>query len=229
MGSSNVLMVIAVVAVAVATFGFVFNILGVGQSTGFASNDGGNVTFEIESSVHINFTNNIINWSTGYVNTSGPAPCLPNVEAQLATYTVGEASDPSGIFCGVNWQPQLQGLTLQSDSNQDIRVNLSSNQNATTLIDGAGNNFGSNFRWRVSNNESGACNDGAYQPQPATYSEIVINTNVTICDSLNWGPTNDSLDIDFLLNISDQASLLGYQTAVITALAERGVQNTTTQ
>jgi hypothetical protein len=218
-GITTLLMVVAVVAVAVAGF----NVYQVAQksTTGFASSDRGNVTFEIESQIHIIFTNNLINWSTGYVNTTGPSPCTTGVEAQLSTDPAGQASSPSGTFCSVSWIPVLQGLTLQSDSNQDIRVNLTSDQNATTLIDGVGNNFGSNLQWKVSNNKSDTCNINGTGLAPTTYTEIALNGNVTICDSMNWGPSNDALDIDFLVNISSSASVLGERKAIITATAER--------
>lgn len=221
---TTLLMVVAVIAVAVAAF----NVYRVAQTsaTGFASSDRGNVTFEIESQIHIIFTNNLINWSTGFVDTDGtPSLCIPGVEAQLSTDPTGEASSPTGIFCGVNWIPVLQGLTLQSASNQDILVNLTSNQNALNLIDG-GTSFGSSFQWKVSNNKTNTCNIDGTGLAPTTYTEIVQNGNVTICNSMNWGPGNNALDIDFLVNISSSASVTGERRAIITATAERGIQNT---
>ena len=227
MSSTNVLMVVAVIAVAVAVFGTIMNFVNV--QTGFASSDLGNVSFQIESKIEIFFTNNIINWSTGYVDIDGtPAVCVAGVEAQLATDPIGAAaaSSPTGLStCVVNWQSQLQGLTLRSDSNQDIRVNLTSDQNALNLIDG-GASFGSNFMWKVSNNETSTCNSDGTGLQPTTYTEIVQGANVTICESMNWDFPNDALDIDFLVNISSSASVLGERKAIITALAERGIQNT---
>jgi len=224
MESTNLLMVVAVLAVLASGIGVVMSLVAL-PSAGYASSDLGNVTFEIESLISVQFTNNLINWSTGYVNTTGPSPCVNGVEAQLATDVTGEGAPagtgvngPIGVFCGIGWQPQLQGLTLASLSNQDINVTLTSDSNAITLIDGVGNNFGSNFRWKVSDNKTSTCNSAF---NPLSYSEIVQGQNVIACDSMNFENTHNAFDIDFYVNISDQAAQIGYQKAVITATAER--------
>ncbi len=216
------LTVVAVLAVLASGIGF-FSTLSSLRSAGYASSDEGNVTFEIESKIDISFITNLINWSTGYVNTSGPAPCVAPVDAQLATDPTGlpeDGSSPPGIFCGVNWIPQLQGLTLQSDSNQDINISLSSTEDASTLLDGLGN-----FMWKFSDNETGTC-QGNFDPALIVYTEIIAGSGVILCNQTDWNTGSDALDIDFLVNISDQASVQGEKTAVITATAIRSeVQN----
>jgi hypothetical protein len=219
---TTLLMIVAVVAVGISAFN-VFNTLQL-KSAGYASSDRGNVTFEILSNINVIFNNSIINWSIGYVNTT--SPCPSPVEAQLTTNATGpgmRALPATGIYCGVGWIPQLTGLTLQSDSNVDIKVNISSNQNALNLIDG-GNNYApyaSNFQWKVFNNETNSCNTTIGAIGPLTYTEIVAGQNVTLCDVLNWGNNNDIITIDFLLNISSSTSVLGERKAIITASAER--------
>lgn len=223
MESTNMLIVVAVLAVLASAFGVVMSLTVLPGSTGYAASDAsdiGNVTFEIESLIIVQFTNNIINWSTGYVNTSGISPCVGggSFEAVLSTDIAAPGSFGSTIFCGVNWVPQTQGLTLESLSNQDINVTLTSDSNATTLIDGVGNNFNSNFRWVVSENETGSCNSA---PNPAAYTEILIGQDVVVCDSMNFDQGSKAIDIDFEVNISEKAAQLGYQKAVITATAIR--------
>ena len=200
------------------------------RSAGYASSrEYGNVTFEIESRILITFTNNLVNWSTGYVDTDGtPTECGPGVEAQLATNTTNGssgnllASNPSGSKCGISWIPRLQGLTLRSDSNQDIVVTLNSDQNALNLIDGGVTipTNKSEFQWMVQNNATGTTCEG--RMYPLNYTDIVAGTNVTICNDMDWADgVSDTLDIDFLVNISSYATVLGERRAVITATAER--------
>lgn len=215
---TKALMGIAVIAV-IASAVNLFTFLTVG-TTGYASIDSGNVTLEIQSKIDINFTNRIINWSSGYVNNSGPAPCTVGVFATLDT---NNSVNP--IICGATpgWQPQTQGLVIQSDSNKDVTLNLTSTQNASSLID---NNLvlvpASTFKWRASDftvggDVAGACTGVA---SPASYADIVANQQVTICNNFNWENTFDELEIDFQLNISPQAPpQAGYRTAVIQATA----------
>lgn len=226
---TGVLMVVAVIAVVVSGINLINNVAL--SQTGRASTTPGNVTLEIQSIIDINFTNNIINWSSGYVDSDGtPTECTSISEAQLATNTVNGsagnslASNPSGIKCGVGWIPRLQGLTLQSDSNQDILVNITSNQNAFNLIDnGVALTPPSEFQWMVQENETGSCEAGATTGRlyPTNYTNVVQGVAITICNDFDWGPTTDALDIDFLVNISPQATVVGYRTAVMTATAER--------
>lgn len=219
---TNVLMIVAVVAVAVSLIG-VFSQFST-QHTGYA--EFGNVTFQIESVIAINFTNSLINWSTGYVNTTGPAPCTGggSFEAVLSTDTSKTGSFGSPVFCGVNWQQQNQGLTLQSDSNSDINVTLTSDIDANALIDG-GLSLGSNFRWVVSNNETGTCNTAGAGHEiglnPTTYTEIIQDAEVVVCDSMNYDQGANALDIDFELNISEASTVVGEREATITATAEK--------
>lgn len=211
-GVTNILMVVAVIAVVISAFGL-FASLDVFKGAGYATSDVGNVTFEIASNVDIAFTTNIINWTSGYIN--NVAPC--------GDWAILNSNGTN--ICAVNWRTVTQGLTLESRSSVDINVTLTSNRGINDLI---GLTSVPGFMWKVDENESRTCNNvagGWYGP--TTYTEIVAGTPVKICESMNYGTSNNALDIDFQVNITKNAIVTDYRTAVITASAQRGTQNTT--
>jgi hypothetical protein len=203
---TGLLMVVAVVAVVASAIGL-FASFDKFSGSGYASSDTGNVTFEIASNIDINFTRDIINWSSGYVNTTGPAPCDGTNQ-----YAILNSNGTN--YCAAGWATISQGLIIESLSSVDVNLTLTSNANITSLTSAPGQ-----FQWRVTDNESTSCTGG---PAPSTYTEIVAGVPTLVCNDLNWEPSTDSLEIDFLVNISKDAVVQQYRTATITAQAERG-------
>ncbi len=209
-GVTKVLMVVAVLAVITSVIG-VFSTLNL-KSSGFASSGQGNVTLEIQQVISLNFTNNLINWSSGFVNTS----CGTGLYAILDTN-----NSASPIICGTGWQTQNRGLILTTfGSTLPIAVNLTSNKNASLLLDN-GANFGSAFMWKLSEfnitdgSEPSTC-DGTLTP--TSYTPIQTNQVVRVCNQTQFNPDKDELRIDFQLNVSNNApAQTGYRTATITA------------
>lgn len=199
---TGVLMVVAVVAVAVAAFNF-FTILAF-KPTGHAT-DQGNATLEIESQIVINFTVDLIDWGIGYVNSSASY-------AELNT---------EGLMTGTGWQTVTQGLVLESTSNENVTVNLSSDVNADEFIDGGFGTGLSTFEWKVSDNEANSCSTGA---QPSGYADVTT-TDTVICSNLLFGaegtPEPNTLLIDLQLNITKSTATVGTKKAVLTATAEK--------
>lgn len=211
-GLTTTLMVVAVLAMVVSGVSVFLNLQK--ASTGFASNIGqGNVTLEIAQLIDINFSRNLINWSSGYVNVT--PPCVSG----FAYLNTNDSVNPT--ICGALWNPQTNGLILEGLSTLPIAINLSSNVNSTTLIDGVGNNYGSTFRWKVQEFNSA----GVSEPltcdatlAPIAYTDIVQGQSVRVCNQTNFQSDRDELRIDFWLNISQSApAQTGYRTAVITA------------
>ena len=209
MNTTNLLMVLAVVAVVASAVAVVYHLPT--SQTGMASTTPGNVTLEIAQVLDINFTRQIINWSSGYVNTS----CGTN-----AILDTNNTASP--IICGSSWAPQTNGLILESLSSLPIAINLSSTANASTLIDG-GNNLGSTFRWKVQEFNFA----GVGEPltcdatlAPTVYTDIQSTGQIRICNNTRYESDRDELRIDFQVNISQLApALVGYRTAQITATA----------
>jgi len=207
-GVTNVLMVVAVIAVVVSVFGVIstLNLRG----SGFASSSPGNVTLEIQQVIELNFTRNLINWSSGFVNTSCGTSALLDTNNTV-----------NPIICGQGWVPQTTGLILTTlGSSLPIAINLSSNQNASTLID-AGGSLSSAFRWKVQEyNITGGAEPLTCDATltPLAYTDIVANQNVKICNQTQYAVDRNELRIDFQVKISQFApAQTGYRTAIITA------------
>ncbi|MBI2044673.1 hypothetical protein HYT23_01305 [Candidatus Pacearchaeota archaeon] len=166
---SNVLMVVAVIAVALAVFNL-GSVIVVQQSTGFASSDVGNASLSVAASVSINFTQrDFINWGSGAVDTSAGQFATLNSEG-----TVSGASPA--------WNTVTSGLNLTNDGNVNVRLNLSADKDAIGFIGPSPPVITAPwYQWRVSNASqlpSIVCGTGTTQLNPTTY------TNVTCFDGV---------------------------------------------
>lgn len=193
-GITNILMVVAVVAVAFSAVNF-FATLAL-KPTGYANLDTGTANLTISSSIELNFVQDIVDWGTGYVTPGNPGAIL----------------DTEGNMTGTDWTPQSQGLVLESTSNILVEVTLNSSLGAIDFIDG-GTAQGSSFRWKVKENEVGAC-PGTLAPSSYTDAST---TGVIICSSMDHVSTANELLIDLELNVSATAPT-GTKGTILTAI-----------
>lgn len=204
---TKALMVIAVVAVVIAAVN-VISIVSVGQ-TGFASTEIGNATLEIEGKASINFTNNLINWSTGSVDVEGG---YENATLISNGTNIGH----------VGWLTVSTGLVLENDGNTDVTLNLSSDNSATA---GADNGFPGDdpdttdelFQWQLNQiAEAGSCTGTGLQD--TTWTNVAYPDSKEVCDDFNWDNANDEIEIDLLVRIP-KGTPVGAKVNVITATA----------
>lgn len=209
MNTTNLLMVLAVVAVIASAVVLVNNVAI--SRTGMASSDTGNVTLVIESKIDINFTNSLLNWSIGNVD-----------PAQSWAYLNSEGVNINNL----SWLNVTRGLVLQSDSSMNLTVNLTSNKNAFNFLDsGVVVSPPSQFLWKVNMNQTfdyGADIDGEVGSCNASLTPLVWTavptTNVSICSNFGFADAADELEIDVALNISKNAPV-GPKNVTLTATA----------
>lgn len=207
MESTKVLTVVAVVAVVVALFGVVVTFATVDdvlKFAGKATTETGTGTVTVLGVANLNFSRNLVNWSTGSVNVSGSTPCGGAYSVLDTEGTVLCATSPG-------WQVQNAGLVLDNIGNSNITVNLTSSNNAAGFIGGTG----PIYNWKLSNNETGSCNASL---NPTIY-QAVSTAPITICTNfgnVNGYPSSNQMEID--LNITIPAtSPPATKTSVITA------------
>ncbi|GBE19426.1 MAG TPA: hypothetical protein ENG87_03070 [Candidatus Pacearchaeota archaeon] len=194
MKSTNLLMIVAVVAVSLAAINLIVTINKVGDIqalTGYAT-DTATANLTVQGAASITFVISNISWGSGYVNES------PITFAVLDT--VGNTIN------GTNWATVSTGLTLRNDGNNDVTINLSADKNSTQFIGGTAGN-GPIFQWNVSNAEEGSCSNGG--TNNATNITSFTDANITsqlACWNLSNDAASDLLRIDLRLEIPQDAA-----------------------
>ena len=204
MNGTKTLTLVAIIAVALAAFNLIITMDKVGELTGYASDDEGNATLEIVESIDIRFDVNLIEWGSGYVNTT------------LGTNATLDTLGNNARWVNQSGYPVTQGLVLENVGNVNASIDLSSSDNAATFIGG----FVTppEFQWNITNNETGSCEGGVLIADNVWAD--VSTSPVTVCNKLLAGPLvgydQNSLLIDLRILIPSDAGL-GTRTATITA------------
>ncbi|OIO80232.1 hypothetical protein AUJ84_04275 [Candidatus Pacearchaeota archaeon CG1_02_32_132] len=198
MNFDNVLIIVAVFAVLVSAIGAGFTYSAINNFkntwvTGFVSSGQANLT--IESAVSINFSNAIINWSSGRINGG-------QTRAQLLTTHKGSVTNG-------NWTAQ-EGFILENIGNVNVTLDLKTNKNSTTLF--GGTNPG--YQWNVTANGTaadvgGTCGNtttllnGGHE---LGYFYPVNTSGMRFCATFNFNTGLDILRIDFNMTIPEDAT-----------------------
>lgn len=174
---SNVLMVIAVVAVALAVFNLASTI--VVQETAFATSDPGNVSLVAAASVSINFTTDSIAWGTGAVNSvASPQSAVLNSEGVITRAAAGAG----------NWTQVTSGLVLKNDGNVHVNLTLVSDKTAATFI--GGTSVTPRYDWKLDNiGVPAACSTGTVALNP-TGAYVAVTTGAVarnVCGNFTVG------------------------------------------
>ena len=192
--SNKSLAVLLMFSIIVSLFGTLITLTKISPNpTGYGVTDtsSGTVNYSVASNVDINFTNSIIDFGVGYVGT-GYSNCT------LVTNSTNQSIDCAG-FHNVT-----TGFLIENIGNKLAEINLSFTDGATTFIHGSG----SRFMFAVNNeSEPGSC----VTEIPNTYdlynfTDITAYANYTICSKFNFTPSEDLLEIDVKLIISEAAS-----------------------
>jgi len=209
--TTKFLMVVAILAVAISLISFISNYASY-KSSGFVSVDTAKANLTIESKIDINFTVDGVNWGTGYVNvTDGLTNATLNTEGDMG---------------GTGWNHVTQGLVLESLSNQNVTINLTSSNDALGFID-TDSDHGSTYMWKITEDEVGSCGPNgvpgsALNSSLLNYKSVADATSypdgVVVCNNFYWGVSKNQLLIDIQVNVSADA-LPGARGSIITATA----------
>ncbi len=150
------------------------------QLTGHATTGVVNVT--IDTSIVLNFSTSLLDFSNGTVTTS-PAKIYSN-----------------GTTVGGTWDPVNGQLVLENVGNVDVSIDLNMNKTAAVFIGGTS----PDVQAHVTDNETNSCDDEGSQTF-ANYASIT-NSGQTACGNLSYQPGSNSINIDFGLIIPNDAS-----------------------
>lgn len=167
------------------------------ELTGYAI-DTGIVNVTITSSASINFTTDLLDLGNGTVTPGGTATVSSN-----STFSANDQ------WTGAQAEGQL---VLENNGNVNVSLTLETNNIAANFI--GGSSPAPSFKLRVTNSETGSCND----TQQFGSFEEVTGSPKNACANLGWGESFDSIIIDAELTIPNNAAT-GTRQATITATA----------
>ncbi len=205
MKTDNALLIVAVIAVIVSIVGagITYNYLTSFRNTitGLAT-DGGWVNLTVEENVAVNFTFEMINWSSGRVDGGETNAILDTSNQTDANVTRG------------NWTGNVAGLVIENIGNSNVTLALHTSNNDSGFIGGSAGG-GPQYRWKVKSNESLSCipNDSSF------YNDTWQNVNTSsqlFCDYLDYLDERDEVRIDFFVRIPSD-SITGDRGSTVTA------------
>lgn len=187
MKSTELLMFVAIIAVALASINLIITINKVGDFrtlVGFVT-DIGTANLTISSNIQVNFTLDNLDWDEGTVAGT-------NDSCELSTY---------GVMNGTGFNNLTDGLTLRNIGNADCTLNLTASKNAADFI--GGDAVTPKFQWNITYNgtETGACPPGL---NITTWTDATTTTT-RACDNFTWRDTEDEIQIEVRIVIPSNA------------------------
>jgi len=165
----------------------------------------------ITTRASINFTINLVDWGSGYVNDTASF-CQLNTEGLN-----------NNLNC-TNFSTVTEGLRIENDGNRNVELNVSSNNTAAQFLGGTS----PAFQWKFSNNESDSCgskgigtncvtNASAIQPQ--SYTSVSTTSNPAfVCPCFRANNPSDLLNLELQIRVPSD-SYTGLRESTITAVA----------
>jgi len=206
-GATNVLMIVAVIAVVASAAVFATNIFGL-SSTGYAQTEFGSAEVIIESTASINFTVNALDWGTGGVNTSQGVFAVLQTDTPYLNNWSENTGDPSSVS---------GGLVIENNGNVDVDLYLRTSNTAANFIcpsDATCTSPGYNWKLQSTAGEPGGCSVGM---TPLAWT-AVSTTDTMVCNQLNQGDP-DEVELDIQLIVPQDADP-GLKQSTITATAQ---------
>jgi hypothetical protein len=194
MAENNTILVVAVLAViaSLAAAGFSYYSLSNGGVSGFASNtDSGTAQLSVTDVVEIEFTDSLIDWGAGRVDTNKTSATL-----DTAAGTVVQGS----------WTPETTGLTLENKGNVQVNVTLSSAKVASVFIGGSSPSF-----------KLKATSANCAATPLSSYTEVGAGAT-PICGGFNFVTGSNTLKVDAQVVVPKDA-VVGAKTDTLTAVA----------
>ncbi len=203
---TDLLMVVAIVAVAFATINLIITINKIGDIkilTGFAT-DTGTANLTIESLASINFTTDNIDWGSGIVDTG---ETLAYLDTKSNSVTHG------------NWTATGTGLILENIGNINVSLDIKAGKTAATFLGGTS----PGYKWRFEDSlEAGSCLNSTggtdALPLDAFYDVNTTSPGTRVCEIFQFADGTDSLKIHLNLSVPYNA-IIGARGDIITATA----------
>lgn len=173
-----------------------------GSITGFITNPNATAKLNISSTTSIKFTNAVVDWSNGTVNTLGG-----NLQCNLTTN--GWGTGYSGCTGFAN--PAPGDLTLENDGNQNVQVQVELTKGAAGWIGGTSPNM---YFKSFSSATRAGCQSGAQ----ATSTTITNTSQKIACGNLTYPDTQDHLNISLMVTVPSDANV-GQKTVDLIATA----------
>ncbi len=163
----------------------------------------------ITARASINWTVNLVDWGSGYVNDTA-SYCQLNTEGLN-----------SPLNC-TNFTTVYQGLRLENDGNRNLQVNVSTNNTAAQFLGGTN----PQYQWKWANNESDSCgsrgigincvtNSSALNYQGSYSTTSASSTE--ICPCFRSQNPSDLLNLELQVRIPSD-SFTGLRESTITAV-----------
>ncbi len=192
MNVDNKMLAVLLVAAIVVSLGGTIVVLNIGDGiipTGYAaqSNVTASVHYNVSSNVVLLFTDDSLQFGTGYVNTSGGA-----TNCSLTTETSGNSAS-----C-VDFTSEADSpLILENIGNKEAYLNFTFTDNLTA---GFIQEASSLFKIKVTNNRTDACTTNGL----SNYTDATTFDNtdeIAVCALFDSDPAHNSVDIDVNLTI----------------------------
>ncbi len=153
--------------------------------TGRALTESGNVTLTVQDATSIYLYKNIVDFGTGYVNTS-KAVCATNATLNASYGYI----DSNGEDCWTDNTKEPTSLAVENDGNRNVSLKIKGPTVASFFQDQGAPV--SNISWASRNNETGSCAEGLQD----TFVSFE-GTDQTACGRLLFTPSSsDDLAID---------------------------------
>ena len=192
----NILSIFAIFILILSSFNFLFVVVKSNKDlTGHATSF---VNISISPLLEINLSQNIVNWSSGTVNSG-------NLNATLYTNGSGDGFVLRGNWTGVG----VRGFVVENVGSINCSLNIEAGKNASALFSSFSNS-NQQYQWNVSNKESGACLNATGGPGWNTWVDVNTTSSGTkICNSFGYLDNSDEIYIDVLLTIPSDAQNIG--------------------
>ena len=171
------LLVVAIIVSVVGTWLVVNQKPGVTKTTGAALFDTGTASMNIETTTSIKFSTASVSWGSVKVDLSNGTTCTLNTDS-------GDGDDGDGC---ASHDANTAGLVMNNDGNNRLKVELSSDVDASGFIGGTG----ASYEYKIV--EGGNCGNVA---TPTDYTTVPTSP-YTICDTpgFNFIDESDSMTI----------------------------------
>lgn len=190
-----ILVIIALVLTAVNAFIALRQVADIARVTGFVIDSSGRVNLSIPSQAAIRFNVSIIDWENGTVNTlAGFQSANLSTSAPVGSKVVqGTWSETNPLIPGGRKLGIDTGLLIMNIGNVNLSLQIRSSAAANAYLCGvppcgAGTIPDPQFRWNVTENETGACGgaDNINSSVRGIYSDVVT-TDTFICGNASTG------------------------------------------